>query len=78
MRVAEHTGVPLERSDIQRTISEVNPYENRKNVGVTGRGEALAEETKALLARYRCFYPEVDFSLIGMDEQGRPIPSCRS
>ena len=71
LRIGEHAGLRLARPDIQRIVSEVNPYEARKNIGVTGRGEGLTDETKTLLATYRRFYPEVNFSLIGMDEQGR-------
>lgn len=42
----------------------------RKNVGQAGRGEALTEDARARIRRFCSYYPDVDFSPIGVEVGG--------
>jgi len=52
---------------IEAAIGNSDPSKDRKNVGRSGRGHELSGENKEIIRRYRSFYPDIDFSLIGLD-----------
>lgn len=48
-------------------VAGVADDRTRKNVGVTGRGDALSDALKARVRQYCRYYPDVDFSPIGIE-----------
>lgn len=56
-----------DRATIEAAIGTSDPSKDRRNVGRSGRGHELSEENKEIIRRYRSFYPDIDFSLIGLD-----------
>lgn len=65
--ILEQAGAEADDVEITRSLSAVDPSADRKNAGRAGRGQELREESKASIRRYREFYPEIDFSRIGLD-----------
>lgn len=57
----------FDRATIEKAVNAANPEKDRKNVGRAGRGASLSEENKDIIRRYRSFYPNIDFSPIGLD-----------
>lgn len=52
---------------IKAAVRAPNPAAERKNVGRPGRGSCLSEDQKQAIREYRNFYPDIDFSLIGLE-----------
>lgn len=65
--ILERAGAKTDDAEIARSLSAADPSADRKNAGRAGRGKGLREESKAAIHRYREFYPEIDFSRIGLD-----------
>lgn len=53
-------------TDIANAIQQASRSSTRKNKGVAGRGEALSEHTRQVIADMAAFYPGVDFSPMGL------------
>lgn len=51
---------------IQQAIEQAGNIDTRKNKAETGRGEELPEPLKNKIRHYASFYPDVDFSPIGL------------
>lgn len=55
---------------IAGALEKVAAVNMRKNVGKAGRGEVLADDLKERVARYCSYYPDVDFTSIGIAQPG--------
>lgn len=64
--ILDHIGIEPDSSAIRQVLSNSEATADRKNVGLTGRGEGLRDEDKETIRSYCTFYPHVDFSLIGI------------
>lgn len=67
-RILERAGHQTDPDLIPAAVHQLNPAAERKNVGRPGRGASLPEELKQVIREYRNFYPDIDFSLIGLNE----------
>jgi len=66
-RVLQHAGVSRPDEDIRRAVAASKKQDTRKNVGQTGRGEStLCDAHKERIRRLTRYYPDVDFSTIGL------------
>lgn len=65
-QICDHSGLTLPASAIENSLKIKTDKPDRFNVGVSGRGSALNEETKNTIRRYATFYPHIDFSPIGI------------
>jgi hypothetical protein len=66
-KICAHADLPFGAAEIEQAIASSDPGEDRLNVGQSGRGATLDEENRALIHRFRTFYPTIDFSPIGLD-----------
>ncbi len=64
--ICDHVSISASDRDIDDAILKANKSLPRWNVGTTGRGEALAPETKSALRRLCSYYPEIDFTKVGI------------
>lgn len=65
--ILERAGHSTDPDIISAAIYESNPAAERRNVGRPGRGVSLPDELKQIIREYRDFYPDTDFSLIGLE-----------
>lgn len=69
--VCRHVGDPTPAAPmISRSIEEAREANPRFNQGTDGRGSRLGEERQARVERLAAFYPDVDFSPIGIAATG--------
>ena len=66
-RILDAAGREIDDESIQAALESSNPGKERKNVGKPGRGAMLPEAQKRVIREYRSFYPDIDFSMIGLD-----------
>lgn len=66
-KVLRHAGHETSERKIELALDAANLNAARLNVGKSGRGRTLSEKNKAIIRRYCTFYPDVDFSPIGID-----------
>lgn len=66
-RILERANHEADSKAILAAVQESDPAMERKNVGRSGRGACLAEAQKQAIREYRSFYPDIDFSLIGLE-----------
>jgi hypothetical protein len=69
IRNVQQTYVPqfdLTDADIQRAIDAAANSKTRKNKGISGRGKEVPAYLKKRIRNYASFYPDVDFSSIGL------------
>ena len=64
--ILERAGHPVDHEAISAAVLKSNPDRERKNVGRPGRGASLPENQKEVIRKYRHFYPDIDFSPIGL------------
>lgn len=67
-KIMGHAGVGYDMKTIKQALAAAEGAANRKNVGRSGRGNLLPEELKQTIRSYCAFYPDVDFSLIGIEK----------
>lgn len=60
--------LPEEVINSYRSKIEANQNVNRFNIGVVGRGENLSFEQKGRIKKFTTYYPDVDFSFIGISK----------
>lgn len=65
--ILERAGHPVDRDTILESLQQSDPAKERKNVGRPGRGTSLPEAQKQIIREYRNFYPDIDFSRIGLE-----------
>lgn len=65
-RILRHSGSNLDRKTIAKSIQGGDPAADRLNVGGSGRGKSLMTENVDTIDRYANFYPDIDFSRIGI------------
>lgn len=58
--------LPRSQEIISDALETVQGVGTRKNVGGAGRGAELPQELKDRIHRYCAYYPDVDFSMIGI------------
>lgn len=66
-KILQRGNTGFNRATIEQAVNAANPSKDRRNVGERGRGEMLSPENREIIKRYRSFYPDIDFSLIGLD-----------
>lgn len=66
-KISDYAGLELDQNQIDQALRANEAGTSRLNVGKVGRGDALSSESKAVIRRYRGFYPNIDFSPIGLD-----------
>lgn len=66
-RILERAGHTTDPETMRAAVQWTNPSEERKNVGRPGRGASLPEHQKQIVREYRSFYPDIDFSRIGLE-----------
>lgn len=66
-KVVSYLGLTFDDEQIGQVLAPRAGGQDRFNVGQVGRGEGLSEESKAVIRRFRSFYPEIDFSPVGLD-----------
>ncbi|TNE29745.1 MAG: hypothetical protein EP346_05185 [Bacteroidetes bacterium] len=57
---------PLSDDKLNNALSASNQANTRKNKGVSGRGSGLSPELKDRIRLYASYYPNVDFSPLGL------------
>lgn len=67
-RILRSTGAPHDLKTIRQCLAEAQDSADRRNVGLSGRGTQLHKENKDTIRSYCSFYPDVDFSLIGIEQ----------
>lgn len=67
MQIATYAGLDISDDQIEQALLLRDEKRDRHNVGQVGRGEALSDESKDIIRRFRSFYPDVDFSPVGLD-----------
>jgi len=65
--ILERAGHAVDRDVILESLHQSDPVKERKNVGRPGRGACLPEAQKRIVREYRSFYPDIDFSRIGLE-----------
>lgn len=65
-RVLTYAKLPRSEEILDSTLEKVEGVKTRKNVGKFGRGERLSKELKDKIKRLSSYYPDVDFSPIGL------------
>jgi hypothetical protein len=68
--VCRHVGDPMPTTQVMsRALETARNVKVRFNQGTTGRGASFGEERRARVERLAAFYPDVDFSPIGIARQ---------
>jgi len=62
----KHWGIPISLDAVDNALEATSGRRTRKNKAVTGRGESLSDSVKARITAYTRFYPDIDFSPIGL------------
>lgn len=65
-RIYRHFGRPIQRMYIAEALEASKSVNTRRNKAVAGRGESLSDDLKAKIRRYAAYYPDVDFSPMGL------------
>lgn len=66
-RILKQAGHMPDPGAIVEAVGQSTPAKDRKNVGRPGRGASLPEAQKRIIREYRSFYPDIDFSRIGLE-----------
>jgi len=68
LRILEYAGADRKRyrNNLGKALIRADAGFTRKNVGKSGRGAAISEENKARIRKMASYYPDVDFSPIGL------------
>jgi len=68
-RIADHAGMNVRPPACKAAVdvAGVDKTKTRFNQGVAGRGEQLPAEARARILESIAYYPDVDFSMIGID-----------
>ncbi len=61
-KIVEYSKINCNKNEIDFAIKQASTEFTRKNVGVSGRGNALPEELKEKIRRMASYYPTMDFS----------------
>ncbi|GAB4165124.1 MAG: hypothetical protein Fur0032_01660 [Terrimicrobiaceae bacterium] len=70
-RLVAFIGVDRSPSQIDAAIEAASSGSHRKNVGISGRGQSqLNNEQRAALREMAAFYPDIDFSPVGLGPEG--------
>ncbi len=69
--ICDHHGVEVTDADIQKAVDGANQRDTRKNKAKTGRGKSLSDETRAKILHMASYYPDMDFSPIGITAEMR-------
>lgn len=65
-KIMDFHNVDVSEEQIKQAIKETSKIDTRKNKAVAGRGDGLSDEVKDKIRLYTRFYPDEDFSLIGL------------
>jgi len=65
-KILKFSDISYSDSDIENAIQRATKQSTRQNVGKKGRGEDLPEELKKKIRSLANYYPETNFSLIGL------------
>lgn len=66
-RMLRHAGhSELNETEIEHALKIRDKMADRVNVGQIGRGELLSEKNKATIRQYCEYYPDIDFSRVGI------------
>ena len=65
-RVAERLLVNVSTDAVAAAVARAQNADTRKNKAVVGRGADLPSSVKDTIRRYAQYYPDTDFSLIGL------------
>ena len=68
VQLFQEWGIDWGERDVTDAVSRASEGQTRKNKGIIGRGEMLSEQNKKTILQYAKFYPDVDFSLIGISD----------
>lgn len=66
-RILEQAGHAIDSGAIVAAVRQSPPSNDRKNIGLPGRGAFLPDAQKKIIREYRSFYPDIDFSRIGLE-----------
>lgn len=66
-QILEKANHAYDHAVIMESLQQSDPAKERKNVGRPGRGATLPEAHKQIICEYRSFYPDIDFSRIGLE-----------
>lgn len=70
-KILKYSGVQLGSDQIQKAIEITKSRNlNRLNVGAQGRGVKLSSYSQSRIIRLASYYPEIDFSSIGIQSHG--------
>lgn len=64
--IYRHFGQPVRKADISTALEDSKSVNTRRNKAVAGRGESLSDALKAKIRHYAGYYPDVDFSPMGL------------
>lgn len=64
--VAAEVGLPRSQSVLDEIVASVQKMNTRQNKGVAGRGQELAPPLLERIRHMRSYYPDVDFTPIGL------------
>ncbi len=65
-RVVDFAQMRVTPETLAAAVAEANAGWTRKNVGITGRGASLPEDLKQRIVHMSRYYPNIDFSPIGI------------
>lgn len=65
-KISKYIKITVRKKDIDMAISQINPNKTRMNKGIVGRGKAFNSYHRKKLKQYTSYYPDVDFSPIGL------------
>lgn len=71
-KLTEWFGENFTDTEIAEAIEKTSKGKTRKNKGIIGRGRALKPYQKERIGRMAAYYPDIDFSLIGIGKE-RPF-----
>ena len=64
--ICDYLGLDVSDDEISAALGTARDRGSRFNKGVSGRGQSLSEDLKNRIRAYADYYPDVDFSSIGI------------
>jgi len=69
LKISKFAQIPCKMQDIELAIKKTSKEPTRLNIGILGRGENLPENLKKKIHKFAEYYPDSDFSLLGIQKK---------